>query len=392
MNFARLIAPRTVEDFFLGYYEKNFLLNQRNQPGYYDDVLSEADLDMFLSQQDLNPASIRLVKDGMPVPVETWTKIQERVAGPLKTFVVTEELFRNYYNGATIIINSAEKMIPGLAKACSAIQQEMHLVFQANIYITPPNSQGFSMHYDDHDIFTLQVKGPKKWRLYDTGEELPTIKKPFRKPAELIKELELHSGDLLYMPRGLVHEAFATDVATVHVNFSCTGIYGFHLLGDLARIAEEEDIFFRKSIPHIYSSDEEISNYKSAFSKKLIDLIEKYHIAELLQMQNRKIVSKQVINFNGRLIDALGLEKLHLQSLVVKRKGIPFYLEKLSDGATLVTFGKHTIRISGIVSLDIFFQDNAFKVNDIQGLMTNNGKLTIVREFIQAGFLKIVNN
>ena len=109
-------------------------------------------------------------------------------------------------------------------------------------------------------------------------------------------------------------------------------------------------------------------------------------------MQNRKIVSKQVINFNGRLIDALGLEKLHLQSLVVKRKGIPFYLEKLSDGATLVTFGKHTIRISGIVSLDIFFQDNAFKVTDIQGLMTNNGKLTIVREFIQAGFLQIVNN
>jgi ribosomal protein L16 Arg81 hydroxylase len=392
MNFARLIDPCTVEDFFLGYYEKKFLLNQRDKPGYYDDILSEADLDLFLSQQDLNPTSIRLVKDGVTVPMDTWTKMQERTAGPFKTFVITEELFRNYYNGATIIINSAEKMIPSLTKACSAIQQEMRLILQANIYITPPNSQGFSMHYDDHDIFTLQVKGPKKWRLYDTGEELPTTKKPFKKSPELIKELELHSGDLLYMPRGVVHEAFATDVATIHVNFSCTGLYGFHLLEDLAKIAEDEDVFFRKMIPNSFSSDDEINRYKSAFAKKLTELIEKHDIAELLQMQNKKITSRQIINFNGRLNDALALEKLHLQSLVVRRKGIAFYLEKLADGTTLVNFGKHTISVSGIISLDIFFQDNAFKVTDIKGLMTNNGKLTIVREFIQAGFLQIISN
>jgi len=391
MNFAHLVYPCTVEEFFRSHYEKAFLFNQRNQPGYYDDVLNDSDLDLFFAQQNLNPAGIRLVKDGVAIPVEQWTKEVERTGGPLKTFICPEQIFRHYYEGATIIINAAEKSIPGFAKACSAIEQETRLVLQANVYITPPNSQGFRMHYDDHDIFSLQIKGPKRWRLYDTREELPTSKGPFRNALVLISEIELHAGDLLYMPRGIVHEAFATDVSTIHVNFSCGGIYGFHLVQSLVKLAEEEDVFFRKMIPHGLSSEEEISNYKSLFTEKLVALIGKYGVETLLQRQNEKFVERQVIDFKGRLSDALALEKLNINSLLIKRKALAFDLQKTADG-TIISFRGQTISVSRIFDIAIFLQDQPFKVADIEGLITNNGKLAMVREFVETGFLQIIKN
>ena len=47
------------------------------------------------------------------------------------------------------------------------------------------------------------------------------------------------------------------------------------------------------------------------------------------------------------------------------------------------------LKIPGFIDKDIFLQDKPFEVNEITGLVTNQGKLTIVREFVEAGFLQI---
>ena len=39
------------------------------------------------------------------------------------------------------------------------------------MYITPADAQGFAPHYDDVDVFILQVEGRKLWRLYDSISE-----------------------------------------------------------------------------------------------------------------------------------------------------------------------------------------------------------------------------
>jgi len=391
MNFARLIHPCTPEEFFQQHYEKAYFLNTRAEPGYFDEVLNEADLDLFFAQQDLNPATIKLVKDGVSVPVDLWTKTIERSAGPLKTFICQEKVFKHYYEGATIVINAAEKMIPGITKACSAIEREIRLLFQSNIYITPPNAQGFSMHYDDHDIFSLQIKGTKRWKMYNSGEELPTHKEPFRKNPELIAEIELHSGDLLYMPRGLVHEAFSTTTSTIHVNFSCKGVYGFDLLKTLSDVAEEEDIFFRKMIPHGFSSAEEIAGYKAIFTEKLLSLIDKYDVEALLQKRHLSFLKREIVDFKGRFRDAMALENLSLNSIIAKRKTMDYHLEKTTAGI-IVRFGEHQISVSKILDLSLIFKDEPFKVADIRGMITDHGKLILMREFIEAGFLQIIKN
>ena len=60
-----------------------------------------------------------------------------------------------------------------LADLCRQLEAEFSCPVQTNIYLTPPNAQGFQTHYDNHDVLVLQVEGAKRWRLYDAPVGVP---------------------------------------------------------------------------------------------------------------------------------------------------------------------------------------------------------------------------
>ncbi|KAM0985767.1 hypothetical protein ACFX13_013230 [Malus domestica] len=92
----------------------------------------------------------------------------------------------------------------------------------ANMYLTPPDSQGLARHYDDHCVFICQLVGTKKWRLYpQSNVHLPRLYDPLDRlhasevqssPAEC-KQFLLREGDILYIPRGVLHEACTENVS-----------------------------------------------------------------------------------------------------------------------------------------------------------------------------------
>lgn len=388
ISFANLVAPLTVEDFFANYWEKQYVHNRHDDPGYFNNVLSIADIDAFLSQQNLMPEGLRLLKEGKDVDPDKWTKAETLMNGTIKTSVRPDELFKWFHEGATIIINAAEKGIPGLAAACRAFEQEMKIVVQANIYITPPHSQGFHIHYDPHDIFLMQIKGPKTWHIYDTGEELPTTYYPFKKEPELVDKFDINSGDFLYLPRGTSHQAFTSAQSTIHVNFSLKPRYGFHLIEDIVKMAEHEDVFFRRTIPNGLASEEEKKQYTATFKQKLHELLDKIPPEKLLDKQGEHFVTRQTLDFGGLLKTGLQLELLNDDSVVCKKNGFD-YIVKTAGKETRIHFGDRRLTIPAFVDKAIFLQDQPFKVKEVKGLLTAEGKLAIVKELIEGGLLEI---
>ncbi len=387
-SFEHLIAPLTVENFFQLYWEKSFIHNKHSSASYFDEVLTITDIDELLSQQNLIPDGIRIVDKGTNIPAADWTRSDTLINGVIRTAVDNEKLFGLFNNGKTIIINSAEKSIPRLARACSTIEQQLKFRVQANIYITPPGSQGFAMHYDPHDIFLMQIKGPKTWLIYDSGEDLPVVYKAFCKKPELVSNVEINSGDFLYIPRGTPHEAYSSAVSTIHVNFSLKPVYGFHLIEELARLAVDQDRFFRQTVPHGFQSESEKKAYLDKFQERLNELIERISPAALLEKQKAHFAKDQLLNYEGNLINALALENISLETIVSRSSGFTMVQGNLQT-ALIIQFGEQKLKIPAFIEKDILMQNSPFKIGEIKGLISDQGKLDIARQLIEAGFLKI---
>ncbi len=390
INFAELLAPLALEEFFRIYWEKKFLHLRQSKTDYFERVVNLKAIDDYLTRVDLSPLVLRLTLNGADVAPVNWTEEERLLDGRIKPVVNNEKVFSHFTKGATVIINAAQKGIPSLAKACRELERELKISLQSNIYITPPDSQGFTAHYDPHDIISLQIAGTKNWRIYDSGENLPTKVRPFRQKPKLLCEFQRQPGDLLYIPRGVVHEAFSSEVSTVHVNFSFKPRYGFHLLEDLRALAEEENVFFRKIIPHGFASEKEKSEYAADFARELSDLIDGYAPEKLLERQREKFAEKQQINFQNRLADLLDAEKLNLNS-IISRRGEMTFTVKRNGGETAIKFGKREIIIPKFIEPEVFLKDESFAVGNVKGLITARGKIELIKQFVEAGFLKIEN-
>ena len=115
--------------------------------------------------------------------------------------------------GCSARILHPQRWAPRLAAVLAAVEGEVGSVVGANAYLTPAGAQGFAPHWDDIDAFVLQVDGRKRWRLYgarSADEVLPRHSSADLDPASLgplLADIVLEPGDVLYMPRGTVHQA-----------------------------------------------------------------------------------------------------------------------------------------------------------------------------------------
>jgi ribosomal protein L16 Arg81 hydroxylase len=92
----------------------------------------------------------------------------------------------------------------------------------ANIYITPHDSQGLPPHHDDIEAFVVQLEGIKRWLLYaPTSIDLPDSYELAHAPlGPPTHDITLQPGDILYFPRGVVHQARTPSSSTESVDYS----------------------------------------------------------------------------------------------------------------------------------------------------------------------------
>ena len=60
-------------------------------------------------------------------------------------------------------------------KLCATLQEFFGSFVGTNMYLTPPGTQGFAPHYDDVEVFILQLEGKKHWRVYEPRTAQETL-------------------------------------------------------------------------------------------------------------------------------------------------------------------------------------------------------------------------
>ncbi|KAK7329713.1 hypothetical protein VNO77_23888 [Canavalia gladiata] len=123
-----------------------------------------------------------------------------------------------YKEGYTVALRGLEFRYQSIA----AIADTLALMFGqpsvgANLYLTPPNSQGLACHFDDHCVFICQILGSKQWTIFSRPSPLlPSLYDNLLGSdtdcAEAGgREFFLREGDVLYIPRGFPHEAYTNS-------------------------------------------------------------------------------------------------------------------------------------------------------------------------------------
>ena len=55
-----------------------------------------------------------------------------------------------------------------LAKLVAVLESQLGSLVGVNAYLTPPGVQGLAPHWDDVEVFILQLSGTKSWTLHKT--------------------------------------------------------------------------------------------------------------------------------------------------------------------------------------------------------------------------------
>lgn len=154
-------------------------------------------------------------------------------------------LYERLREGATLILDAVNEFGGPLQSLCSGLADEFSANSQANLYACWGDSQGFDVHWDDHDVFVIQLEGAKRWMLYGATRTAPLRREldaDHPRPTEPIEEMILEAGDMLYLPRGYWHAAVGTGGPTLHLTVGLTRKTGHDFLGWLSDQALVADI------------------------------------------------------------------------------------------------------------------------------------------------------
>lgn len=250
--FKWMIAPYDPEEFLQRVWEKKPLHISRKKPSYYKEIISTPTIDHMLRNEN-----IQFTKN---IDVTSYIDGKRETHNPEGR--AHPHLVWDYYlNGCSVRLLNPQTYIPKLHVLNATLQEFFNSFVGANSYLTPPDSQGFAPHYDDIEAFILQAEGKKLWRVYkplSENEILPRVSSKNYDQNEIgepILEVTLEAGDMLYFPRGYIHQGITVDGEhSLHVTVS---MYQKHSWADLfeklipaaLQMAITENVELRRGLP-----------------------------------------------------------------------------------------------------------------------------------------------
>ena len=382
---CKLIEPLGVNEFLRDYYEKKPLLSPSNNCRNFGDLISLEKLDHLLATSELPPASIDMARSKPPISKANFTF----KSGNIDRGAVV----RHYQSGATIIFPQINLAIDELANFCRNLEFELSCKVQTNVYLTPRNSQGFKTHYDDHDVFILQIHGKKNWNLYQQAVEKPFRGEPFdsseHEAGKLNLNFTMEPGDCLYIPRGYMHDA--TNVGSepsLHITVGLLVKKWADLMLEVLSEVALNNSEFRESLPVGFAKkDFDNSNARTDFRKLVETFANEADFDNVFNMFKQEYYRTRKPNLKGALMQSsVGMEAGTSYRL---RKNFQFAIK--SEGEQTVVScagGDLKFSVSAEVGLRFILEGNSFDRDHFSDLPNDEGK-EIIEKLIAFGVIEL---
>lgn len=388
-DLARLIHPSVPETFFEAHFETSVLHVRRDDRGYYGSLLTMEDIDRVLTTLHLSHPAVTMVNAAKPLQPADYTYPSG--------LIDAARLYQEYADGGTIVLNNLEGSLPSLMNLCRSMEAQLSCRFQCNIYVTPRGAaQGLRTHYDSHDVFVLQVAGVKRWRIYDTPIERPFRGQAFspdeHAPGPLTMELDLHPGDMIYVPRGVMHDAATTEADSCHITLGVLPTSWTDLLLEAVARVALEDAELRRSLPVGYARPGfDRTKARATFRELMTRVMEKADFDAALDHFAEDLVSTRHPLLYGQMQQIHRLASLSIEDRASARPNLLYHLTTEGDQVTLAAYGgRITLPAHAAEPLEHALTHEGYRIGDLPGELDDAGKLVLMRKLVREGLVELL--
>lgn len=254
---SRLLADTSLADFAAEFWGRR---PHRSSMGAVDDLFSAAAVDDLISVRGLRAPFLRIAKDGRTFADREFTS-GGGVGAAVGDQVNDDLVWKHFASGATLVLQGLHRTHEPILRFTQQLAADLGHPCQVNAYVTPPQSTGFSDHYDVHDVFVIQIEGQKQWRIREPVWPLPLRDQPWDQRQDEVAaaaqeppldEVVMNPGDVLYLPRGFLHAATALGEVSIHLTIGVHQWTRSHLAEQLTAAALQSlatDVGMRDSLP-----------------------------------------------------------------------------------------------------------------------------------------------
>jgi len=385
-DLARLIHPTPPGVFFAEHWDSRPLLVQRGDPRYFAALFTIDDVEPLLaSYGPPGEHDLRLVKRGGS---------PSTILLPAGTPPDLAAIHAAYQDGYTVNVNDMVSRHPALRRMAHAVLGDLGARARPNLFLTPPGSRAFDLHFDTHDLMILQLGGKKEWRVYGRVEENPTAKHsdgasvPREAVGAPLIDTVLEAGDLIYVPRGFVHEAYTGAEHSLHVTLGLRmGTY-HDLLGWMTEVAGFRSPKLRASIPpgallgrsRAELKQEMLGLLRSEVGEALVDEA----IASWAAFELERMVPVDGPTFTPRLEPELALEE------TLDRPAGSVCVVTASGGRARLVFQGGSVEGPWKIkpALEHVARSESVRPRDLPGALDAASKLVLARRMVREGLLR----
>lgn len=385
---AWLLKPASTDDFLSEYFNKRHFWARNENRDRFSGLLSFAQLDHIVGTYGLKHPEIRLARSEDKIPFEDYTFKEDRFIDPLR-------VARLFSEGATVIFRSLQNRHQPIQHLCNALSKQATIQTQANIYLTPPESQGFDIHWDTHDVFIIQIEGSKTWRMYDGGITLPIKSQRYDSdqysPGEIIDEFVLNAGEVLYIPRGVMHAAASTSDTSLHITLGFLGYSWAELLVHVLGEVTQSDAYWRENMPFGFENDADkgLARLQHDFKERLHRFIDEADITPAIQAHLWQIQAFSRPRESRFLTNAIHARELLDSFSVELVSGLSISLASFEDRVYLIGGSRElSFPSAALKTLQTAISGDAFHADQIEDDLDIESRKTVLATLLREGIIR----
>jgi len=284
-------------------------------------------------------------------------------------------------------VNSSE---PKLGMMCQRLTRETWARFQTNIYLTPPGGKGFTPHWDNHDVFVLQVYGSKHWKVEKDRRLLPQKDGAMFEDREIsgdIYEIHLQQGDMLYLPRGTVHAAECGSDPSMHITLGVYPQTWDSLLTAVVQAAINQDDNLRLALPLDFMKGD-----GAAIMRRIGNELQKSatpeFLAQVLDAFKDRVIGESQFDITGSIISAYKTDPLTLDDTIAARPGLIYRTQPGEETVTL-KIGTRAITFPDFFAeaLEYAINTPVYTVGELPADLEDEIKIVFIERLLQEGLV-----